>query len=184
MNHSCLCALLLASAAGTALALAQEGGRDAYVAPGHAQALPEDVESLDAILSAVYDVVSGPAGARDWDRLESLFYPEFGRLMPCADGPAGAVVENLTPRDYQAHTGAFFAENAFYETEVARTVERFGHIAHAFSTYETRSTPDAEPFRRGINSIQLFHDGERWWVLSIVWDAETPAQPIPAEYLK
>jgi hypothetical protein len=78
----------------------------------------------------------------------------------------------------------YFAEQGFYETEVARRTEQFGHIAHAWSTYESRHHPDdPEPFVRGINSIQLFHDGSRWWIVSIYWQQESTEHAIPQEYL-
>jgi hypothetical protein len=78
----------------------------------------------------------------------------------------------------------YFNENSFYEIELARRVERYGHIAQVFSTYESRSALDDEqPFARGINSIQLMHDGERWWVMSIMWDSESEGQPLPEKYL-
>jgi hypothetical protein len=77
-----------------------------------------------------------------------------------------------------------FEKSGFYEKEIARRVEHFGSIAHVWSTYESRHDPsDAEPFMRGINSIQLFHDGKRWWVLSIYWQHESTKQPLPTKYL-
>lgn len=154
--------------------------------PDAPQARAEDVASIDAIIAAVYDVISGPAGQkRDWQRFESLFIPG-ARLIPTGprpDGTAGARV--LTPAEYAAAAGATLEERGFFETEVSRTTESFGRIAHAFSTYESRWTPaDAQPFQRGINSIQLLNDGKRWWVVSIYWDSERPDNPIPAKYLK
>jgi hypothetical protein len=84
---------------------------------------------------------------------------------------------------YIASRTPFFAANDFHEIEICRRVERFGNIAHVWSTYEGRRSPDEAPFLRGINSIQLFHDGDRWWVMSILWDNERPGSPMPAEYL-
>jgi hypothetical protein len=53
-----------------------------------------------------------------------------------------------------------------------------------FSTYESRR--DSTDTRRGhgINSIQLFNDGTRWWVVGVLWDNERPDKPIPAVYMK
>lgn len=63
--------------------------------------------------------------------------------------------------------------------------EEFGHMAHAFSSYESKRSPDdAEPFQRGINSMQLLNDGERWWFVTIYWDAERTGTPIPERYLR
>lgn len=149
---------------------------------------PADVESIDAIIAATYDVISGPAGKqRDWDRERLLFYPG-ARLMPTATVVGRNDVE-LSPlildvEGYIARVEPLFAKSGFYETEIARRVESFGSIAHVWSTYESRRDPsDPEPLMRGINSIQLFNDGRRWWVLSIYWQHESTQQPLPKQYL-
>jgi hypothetical protein len=149
-----------------------------------AVAKPEDVGTIDAILAAVYEVISGPAGkARDWARMRTLFAPE-ARLIPClprnADGKSAIRV--LTVEDYISRAGPALEKKGFFERELARKADRFGHVAQVFSTYESREAPDAEPFQRGINSFQLFWDENRWWVVTIFWDAESPANPIPPEY--
>ncbi len=83
---------------------------------------------------------------------------------------------------YIERTQGYFAQNPFYERELARVVERYGAIAHVFSTYESRTAPDAAPFVRGINSIQLFFDRWRWWVVTVLWDDERGSGPIPERY--
>jgi hypothetical protein len=142
----------------------------------------EDVESIEGIVTALYEVVSGPAGTRDWERERTLLHPA-ARLMPTRPEPGGAVIDVFDCAGYIASRAPFFAANDFYEVEVAHRVERFGNIAHVWSTYEGRRSPEGEPFLRGINSIQLFHDGDRWWVLSVLWDNERPENPLPEEYL-
>jgi len=147
-----------------------------------------DVESIDAIIAATYDVISGPAGERrDWERERSLFYPG-ARLIPTATVAGRNDVElaplTLDVDGYIARVEPLFEKSGFYETEIARRVEQFGSIAHVWSTYESRHDPsEPEPFMRGINSIQLFYDGKRWWVLSIYWQHESPQQPLPKQYL-
>jgi hypothetical protein len=149
---------------------------------------PADVESIDAILAATYDVISGPAGKkRDWDRERSLFTPG-ARLVPTATVPGQTDVD-LAPlvldvEDYIARVEPLFEKKGFYEKEVARRVQQFGQIAHVWSTYESRHDPsDPKPFMRGINSIQLFNDGKRWWILSIYWQHEGARHRLPQEYL-
>ena len=147
----------------------------------------DDVSSIDGIIAAVYEVISGPAGQkRDWERMRSLFAPG-ARLMPTAAVPPADenfATQVLDVDGYVARAGKYLEENGFFESETARRVETYGHIAHAWSTYESRhKSDDPEPFARGINSIQLMHDGRRWWVVSIFWEAETPAAPIPEKYL-
>jgi hypothetical protein len=144
----------------------------------------EDVASIDAIIAALYDVISGPAGqARDWNRMRSLFIPG-ARLMPTGVRPDGStVVRILEANDYIATSGPMLERVGFSEREIARRVEQFGHIAHVFSTYEGRM--ETEPtVIRGINSIQLLNDGTRWWVVSIYWEAESPSNPLPEQYLR
>jgi len=150
---------------------------------------PADVESIDAIVAAAYDVISGPAGrTRDWDRERSLFI-SGARLIPTAV-EAGRNDVDLAPQtlnveDYIARVEPLFAKNGFYEKEVARRVEQFGQIAHVWSTYESRHDPsEPAPFMRGINSIQLFDDGNRWWILSIYWQHESAEHPLPKKYLQ
>ena len=158
---------------------------ESFEVPADRVADPRDVESIDAIITALYDVISGPAGPRDWARDRTLYHPDAGWHMPT--GPAkdghGAMVRVMTIEQYQEQATSWFAENGFYESELARRVEQFGNIAQVFSTYESRTEPEAEPFARGINSIQLMFDGTRWWVLSIAWDSERDGQPIPEQYL-
>lgn len=146
-------------------------------------AADKDVASLDAIVAALYEVISGPAGqARDWNRLRSLFVPT-GRMTPVGVRPDdSAGMRLLQVNDYIASSGPLLVEKGFHERELARRTERFGHIAHVFSTYEGKLDADGHVMR-GINSIQLMHDGKRWWVVSLMWEAENPKLALPAEYL-
>ena len=83
-----------------------------------------------------------------------------------------------------ARVEPFFKENGFYEKEIARRTEQFGNIAHVWSVYESRhNEDDSEPFMRGINSIQLFNDGKRWWIVNIYWQQESAGNSIPEKYL-
>ncbi|GEM_PF-964800 len=147
-------------------------------------AQPEDVESIDAIITTLYAVISGPRGElRDWDRFRSLFIPQ-AHFIPSSLNESGDVEHNFeTPDQFANRVGAMVEEAGFFEIETARTTERFGHIAHAFSTYATRrNETDVEPFTRGINSIQLLHNGERWYIVNIFWTAERPDLPLPERY--
>jgi hypothetical protein len=153
---------------------------------------PADVESIDAIITAGYGGISGPAGKkRDWDRERSLYYPG-ARLIPTAKPASGearngelAAPQILDIEGFIARVEPFFKETGFYEKEIARRTEQFGNIAHVWSIYESRHNEnDPEPFMRGINSIQLFNDGKRWWIVNIYWQQEDPNNPIPEKYRK
>ena len=146
---------------------------------------PKDVGSLDGIIAALYDVISGPAGEkRNWDRMRTLFLPE-GRLISTgrrADGKSGKRVMDV--EGYIASSGPFLEKNGFFEYEIGRKTEQFGGIVHVFSTYVSKHTAaDEKPFMRGINSIQVWNDGTRWWIVTIFWQSETPDTPIPEKYL-
>jgi hypothetical protein len=182
MRASTLAAAFILALASPAGVQAQEPA--AATAPTPA-ANPDDVSSPEALITAVYDVISGDAGvARDWDRFRSLFHPA-ARLIPSGPRADGSIAaSSLTPEDYVTRAGPQLERDGFHEIEIASTSERFGSVVHVFSTYEARrSLDDAEPFLRGINSFQLMFDGTRWWVLSIYWRAEDDSLPIPADYL-
>jgi hypothetical protein len=150
------------------------------------QARVADVQSVDGIVAALYDVISGEAGKpRDWDRMRSLFAPE-GRLMAVGARPdSNFVLRGMGVEDYISRNSKAFATMGFFEKEAARTTDTFGQIVHVFSTYESRHAPaDAKPFQRGINSIQLYHDGKRWWIVNVLWRAEDEHLSLPEKYLR
>jgi hypothetical protein len=144
------------------------------------------METVDAILAALYGVISGPAGQkRDWDRMRSLFIPN-ARIMVILPTPdEGYGVRNMDVEGYISASGPLLERDGFFETEIARQVDTFGQLVQVFSTYEGRyREEDKEPRIRGINSIQLFHDGQRWWILGLVWRAEDATLKLPEQYLK
>ena len=154
--------------------------------PATPAANPADVASIDAIIAAVYDVISGPTGKkRDWDRMRSLFVPG-ARLIPTGPHQAGGYGSRvLTIDEYIERACVFFEKAGFFEKESARQIEQFSQIAHVFSTYESRHAPDdAKPFQRGINSIQLMNDGKRWWIVTIFWQGEDEKTRLPEKNLK
>ncbi len=148
-------------------------------------AKPADAASPDAILAATYDVISGPAGPRDWDRFNSLFAPG-ARLIPIGprkDKP-GIGIFVMTPKDYSDRAGAYYEKKGFVDREASPKSEPYGNIMQVFSTYESRhDAKDEKPFARGINSFQLYYDGTRWWVVTIMRQEETPENPLPKEFL-
>lgn len=189
-RHATLATLvfaLLAAAFGAACAQDARPGAAPAAAPAApmAAARAADVASVDAVVAALYDVISGPAGApRDWDRLRSLFAPE-GKLVAVGARPAGGFgARAMTVDDYIGRVTKPFSEHGFFEREAARSSDSFGQIVHVFSTYESRHAPaDAKPFQRGINSIQLYSDGQRWFILSLLWRAEDDKLALPEQYL-
>ena len=168
-------------------AAAQSAPASSLVSPAASAvpaARPADVSSMDAIIKAVYDVISGPADQqRDWNRMRSLFVPGARLIAVHTGKDSPNVARVLSVEDYIRRAEPLMAKKGFFERESHRTVERFGDIAQVFSTYESRYTEaDAKPFERGINSFQLMFDGQRWWVVTIYWQGERPDRPIPKQY--
>jgi hypothetical protein len=202
MNRSCnfiLCGFLVGSVLS---ATAQQSAPTAPAPPplvgtlaGHpdwpAAKSPGDVDTVDHLVASLYDVISGPAGNRDWQRFRALFLPE-GRLAEVVpesaatnDTPAGkgdAVF--LTPDMFAQQNGPYFKTHGFFERSIANRVEEFGNLVEVWSTYESRDAKDdAQPFSRGINSIQIVHAHGRFWIATLLFDDERPGLTLPAKYL-
>jgi len=131
-----------------------------------------DVEDIETLVHAVYACISGPAGApRDWARFRFLHRPDALSLRTVIDADGTPRAEVFGVDAYIANVEPFFAANAFFEIETAHRIERFGQVAHVWSRYEARPAPDSPVLlKRGANSIQLFNDGARWWIVSTIWD--------------
>ena len=134
----------------------------------------EDEAAIGAAIDEMYAMISGPAGPRDWSRQENCFLPEARQVRTWVDGEGRAAKKSMSLEDYSRDTTPFFAANDFYEVEVGRRINVFGNIAHVWSSYEARRSPDdADVERRGINSIQLFKDADRGWrIIHMIWDNE------------
>ncbi len=180
-GRGCPFAAMVLGLAATPLA-AQDSS--ALAAPRPAAAA--DVASIDAVIAALYDVISGPAGeARDWDRFRSLF-AAGARLIPTRPTATGGTdMRMLDPQGYIDRARPLLEGAGFFEREIGRVTEEFGNIAHVFSAYASfRSAGDSVPFQRGINSIQLLKDGDQWRIVTVMWDAERPGVTIPDRYLR
>lgn len=145
----------------------------------------DKVQTLDSTIKTLYAVISGEKGQeRDWELMKFLFHPD-AKLIPSGKNMEGIYqARYMTVEDYITTSGKWLIENGFFEKEINRTTNTFGNITQIFSTYESfKSEADEKPFMRGINSIQLLNDGNRWWILNIYWTQESPENPIPKEYL-
>ena len=152
-----------------------------------------DVDTVDHLVASLYDVISGPAGkTRDWDRFRSLFLPD-GRLgviraaAPATHDTPESIGDAvfLSPDMYVERNDPYFKTHGFFERSIANRVEEFGNLVQVWSTYESRhESGDVQPFARGINSIQMVRAQGRWWMASVMWDAERPGVTLPEKYLK
>lgn len=142
-----------------------------------------DVSSIDGLVKAFYETISGAAGQpRQWGRDRNLYIP--GVRFAAVNERSGKVT--MSVMDHQQYVDAvndYFVRAGFFEKEIHRVEKRFGNIAHVFSTYETRAKADGPVTARGVNSIELVFDGTRWWIASAIWDEERPNNPIPADLL-
>jgi hypothetical protein len=152
---------------------------------------PADAATSEAIVAALYASVShAPDASPNWERMRSIFLP-VGMLVPPRkpDEAIFTVVdvdgfEERFKKSVAAAKEKGTGPTGFYEKELSRRTDCFGNVCQIFSTYESRHTEsDAQPFVRGINSIQLVRDDERWWIASVVWDTERSGNPIPPGYL-
>jgi hypothetical protein len=144
-------------------------------------------EMLGSLMVEFYAAISGPAGPRDAERERSVFHSAARLMRTGVDGTGRPWIKIMTVDEYLEDTRAFFAANDLYEVEIAQRVDSFGNVAHVRSVYEKRwrlaSSNDPEQIGRGVNSVQLYHDGARWWVISVLWDNERAGVDLPREWL-
>ncbi len=133
-----------------------------------------DEQQIGAVLDEMYAMISGPAGPRDWSRQANCFLPEARQVRTSIDDQGRPQMKAMGLEDYARDTTPFFAANDFYEVETSRRIDVFGNIAHVWSAYEARTSPDAAAVeRRGINSIQLFRHADLGWrIVHMIWDNE------------
>jgi hypothetical protein len=145
---------------------------------------PNDVKSLDAIIAAAYESISGPAGTRDWKRFRSIFLPQarFTEVGKGEDG--GTIIISWGVEEFIRDAGAIFAKEPFYENGIVNDTAGYGGMRQVLSSYESRRAPGEKAFQRGINSFQVLNDGKRWWIVSIFWDSERPDNPLPEKFAK
>ena len=176
------CALLPISVLLPAMLAAQAPrGRHVDVPPAAPRAA--DVATVDGIVRAYYDVITGPAGApRQWSRDRSLYIPDL-RFVATGVARGRPYAHVMTHQEFVDQADSGMVRDGFFEHEIHRLTRAYGNIVQVFSTYEERRTADGPALGRGINALQLFWDGTRWWVASAIWFEEDPERPIPAEFL-
>ena len=133
-----------------------------------------DEDAIGAVIDEMYAMISGPAGPRDWSRQANCFLPDAHQVRTWVDDEGRPQRKVMSLKEYAQNTSPFFEAQAFYEVETSRRIDLFGNMAHVWSAYEARTSPDdADVERRGINSIQLFRDPERGWrIIHMIWDNE------------
>ncbi|MBB6609555.1 hypothetical protein H7F15_00760 [Pontibacter sp. Tf4] len=145
---------------------------------------PAEVGTIEAITATGLKIISGPKGQqRDMEKFKALFLPEaqMGGVFYKGDS---SFVRITTVAKFAERNGPAYTALGFYENVLGLRIERFGNLATAFQTYETRYGKDGKVEARGVNTYQLVYDKGRWWIASLLFTPETEKQPIPAAYLK
>lgn len=149
-----------------------------------------DTQSIDNVVKAYYDVVSGAAGEpRQVERDKYIHHPDAVMLFPFKEPKNGQSFEMWSIKEFhQSEEQATHNEMGFYENEIGRQVHRFGRSATVISVYESRRSPDGPVFSRGVNFLQLFLDkdqngNDRWYITSSSFERETESNPIPEGWL-
>jgi hypothetical protein len=144
---------------------------------------PKDVSTIDGIIKAFYETISGPKGQpRQWGRDRTLYMPGV-RFVSMGEFEGKVRAGIMTHQQYVNSTDRSLVGGGFHESEINRIVKRFGNIAHVFSVYEF-TNDDKSAKGRGVNSIELYWDGTRWWISFAAWDEERPGNPITKEFLR
>lgn len=170
---------------GTALSAPAQAKLKPHVDRPIIPARTEDVSTIEGIVKASYETISGTVGTqRQWGRDRTLYDPNMRFVSVDQDLKTGKVkTSSGTEQDYADHADAYFVKVGFTERELAQKIHRFGNIATVLSSYESKELASNKIVDRGVNIFQLYYDGQRWWILSIVWDEERPDNPIPLELL-
>jgi len=179
-------ALLSAQDAGTATTSQEPAAKPpAHVAIAKIAPRTEDVSSIDGIIKAYYEVVSGPAGQqRQWARDATLYIPGVRFVIINQDDAGNSTAHSMTHQEFVDSSDASLAGKAFFEHEVHRIIHRAGNVAQVLSTSEHTAAPGGPVQGRSIDSLELFFDGSRWWISGAnIWDVESPNRPLPKEFM-
>jgi len=168
---------------GTALSASSADAAKAHVRRPVVPARAEDVSTIEGIVKASYQTISGGVGVpRQWGRDRTLYDPQMRFVSLGKDPKSGKVTRSSgTEQEFADHADAYFMKVGFVEYELAHTIHRFGNVATVLSSYEGKETATNKAADRGVNIFQLYNDGKRWWILSMVWDEERPDNPLPPE---
>ena len=183
-RHKCAFTVLLLLSISAICVGQSSGGAKRHIDVPTIAPRSEDVSSIDGVMKAFYEVISGPAGqVRQWSRDRTLYISDI-RFVAMSEDKAGKPVAHVVShQQFVDASDPILVKRGFYESEIHRVTQKFGNIAHVFSTYESREKADGPVIDRGINSVELFYDGKRWWIASNIWDDERTDNPLPAEYL-
>ena len=136
--------------------------------------------TIDALMAALYDSISGPPGGQDFELSRRACHPDVRLVRTRLDEAGKPFALSFSGDEYEANARALLADIPFYEVETRRRVVRFGNVAQVFSAYEARTARGGgELIKRGMNCAHLFDDGTRWWLMHMIWDDEREGVEVP-----
>ena len=142
----------------------------------------QEFATIDALMTALYSSISGPPGGQDFELSRRLYHPDVRLVRTRLDEAGRPVAFSFSADDYESNARSLLADTPFYEIETERRTVRFGNVAQVFSAYEARTAPQGgELIKRGMNCAHLFNDGERWWLVHLIWDDEREGVTVPRE---
>jgi hypothetical protein len=173
------CGILAVGACGLGMVRAQ---KRVHVDRPTVDARAEDVNTIEGIVKASYETISGGIGVpRQWGRDRTLFDPNSRSVAVRVNAKTSVITTHgMTEQEFADEEDASSVKNGFTERELKHVIKRFGNVATVLSSYEG-SDAAGKSKTRGVNIFQLYFDGKRWWILSMVWDEERPGNPIPPE---
>jgi len=162
----------------------EKQGEVRHVPVPKAESRPDDVSTIEGIVKASYETISGGMGVpRQWGRDRTLFAPSVRYISISKDKTGVVKARTSDYHEYLDESDDFLVKQGFTEKELGRKIERFGNVATVLSSYEGRAQSTGKVVTRGVNIFSLYFDGKRWWIQTMLWDEEGPGNPIPAELL-
>lgn len=155
------------------------------ISQNHVNDYINKVKSIDSIVSSIYEVVSGKKGEeRDWKLHKTIFHPEARIISTYRNNEGEYEISFLSVDEYMKKYRSYFKGITLFEKDSNREIEINNNMAHVFSTFESyKNQNDSIPFKIGTASIQLYNDGERWYVLNMYYKNESKEDKVPSKYL-
>jgi hypothetical protein len=149
---------------------------------------PPDHSTVGGVMAELYaSVTRAPGKPFEWERLRAIMLP--GAVMLPQRRQTQGANRIMSVDDFINWIDAGWKpiigtdrDRGFFERQTNLVVEEYGDIAHAFTTYEKGPYEPRQIQGRGINAVQLVKRDGRWYILSITWDEENTAGPLPEKY--
>lgn len=139
--------------------------------------------TIEAVIDASLQALSGPVGApRDWARYLRLFDPAARLVSTSINDQGETVITRWDLDSYETDADDYLVKTGFEDRKLACVPTRFGNVAAVRCSFE--GLEQSKIVERGVAMYQLYNDGERWWITSVVWDRERPGNLIPSEFLQ